>query len=233
MTDHVYLLDTRCLEDAELFHLWYEKMPAGRKEKIDAFRFDKDKRLSLGAGILLLYGLAAAGVQDAEISFGEHEKPFLAGREDLFFNLSHSGHLAACAVSERPVGIDIEEVRHFDERLVRYVFRDEESDWILKNTEHADTGYTMLWTLKESLMKYLGTGIALEAKKIRMDMAGPVRAECEGYDCGHLHFACFSMKDAQLSICSESEHFISCGGPGRVALQGGIIRNEGKGHETH
>ena len=205
--NHIYLLDTKWLEDEELFAAWYQKMPPERRQKTDRFRFAKDQRLSLGAGILLYHALSQAGIGENMLSYGENGKPFLAGRSDLCFNLSHSGQVAACAVSERPVGIDIEGKRHFDESLIRYVFLEPEIVWIENHFEDADAGYTALWTMKESLMKNWGTGISLGPKKICMDMNEPIRAQCEEYPSEKLFFTWFAIEDYQLTVCSEYKGF--------------------------
>ena len=148
------LLDVSALEIDEVFGRWYRIMPADRKRKIDAFRTERDRRLSLGAGILLHYTCSQAGMNAAALSCGPNGKPFFAGQEDLHFNLSHSGSLAACAVSNHPVGIDVEENTHFDEDLCRYVFQEPERAWVREAADRVRERCTALWTIKESLMKY-------------------------------------------------------------------------------
>ena len=210
MTDknnHIYLLDTKWLEDEELFAAWHQKMPPERRQKTDRFRFEKDRRLSLGAGILLQHALSQAGIGENTLSYGENGKPYLTGRSDLCFNLSHSGQIAACAVSDRPVGIDIEEKRYFDEKLIQYVFLEPEITWIETHFEDADVGYTALWTMKESLMKYWGTGISLGPKKICMDLNEPIRARCEEFPSEKLFFTWVAIGDYQLTVCSDYQDF--------------------------
>ena len=46
-------------------------------------------------------------------------KPFFPSREDLCFNLSHSGDLALCALDRAPVGADIQMVRTWRPGLPR------------------------------------------------------------------------------------------------------------------
>ena len=90
-----------------------DSLSALRREKIARAGRDADKRLLLGAGLLLDRALRPFGLreQDAEITLGAHGKPYLAGRDDLFFSLSHSGSIALCAVSDRELGADVQECR--------------------------------------------------------------------------------------------------------------------------
>lgn len=54
-------------------------------------------------------------------------KPFLEGSRGLFFNLSHSGAYAACAVSDREVGLDIQQcVQRVNPAVVERVLHKEE-----------------------------------------------------------------------------------------------------------
>lgn len=196
--NHLYILDTKTLEDTAVYESWYTKMPAARREKIDKLRFDKDKRLSLGAGILIHTGLTCAGIGGEEILYSEHGKPYLAGNDDVFFNVSHSGNLAVCAVSPRQVGVDVELVRKFDEPLKRHVF----------NTPPlSDAECTRLWTVKESVMKYFGTGISLGAKNIHVNMTEPITVTCEGYDTSGLYISSYAIYDAFVSVASGFAKF--------------------------
>ena len=52
-----------------------------------------------------------------EIAQREGGKPFFPDREELHFNLSHSGDLALCGLDRAPVGVDIQIVKAW--RLAR------------------------------------------------------------------------------------------------------------------
>ena len=65
-----------------------------RKEKIMRHKMEKDRKQSLGAGLLLREVLFRHGVADREITYGENGKPQM---EDFFFNLSHSNGVVLCA----------------------------------------------------------------------------------------------------------------------------------------
>ena len=49
MENRLLVLETSQLQSSGLFTQLYELMPIKRKEKIDSFRFEKDKYLSLAA----------------------------------------------------------------------------------------------------------------------------------------------------------------------------------------
>ena len=205
MTDnHLYILDAGLLMDGAVYRYWYEKMPTERREKTDRFRFDKDKRLSLGAGILLHIALKRAGVKNISISYGEHGKPYLTDNEGVFFNISHSAAVVVCAVSQRPVGVDVEEERHFDERLRNYVFSADEL-----SSDPDDIYCTRLWTIKESVMKYFGTGISLGAKSIHISMDKEIRVICDDRDTKGLYIAEYRYGNAGISVCSKFRRFAS------------------------
>lgn len=85
-------------------------------------------------------------------------KPFFPDCPDRQFSLSHSGGLALCALSDKPVGADIELVRPRDEKLPAYVFRGADYDRFLTLGGDWDAFYT-LWTEMESIVKYTGEGL--------------------------------------------------------------------------
>ncbi len=131
-----YILDVTCFEDKDLFKAWYDKMDDERKKKIDAFKPESSKRLSLGAGVAIKYALMQALKKDwseiaemdefsdgvAELEYGPQGKPFIKGREDLYFNVSHPGNKVFLGISDKEIGVDIEKNKEFKDSLVNYVF---------------------------------------------------------------------------------------------------------------
>lgn len=86
----------------------------------------------------------------------EQGKPFFPEQPRLRFNLSHSGGLALCALSdEGEVGVDIELVKIRRPGLPRYVMSDAEFAAFDGSWED----FTRIWTLKESYTKFLGHSI--------------------------------------------------------------------------
>ena len=212
MENRLYLMDARALEDPERFCAQYLKMPPGRKAKIDALRPEKAKRLSLAAGILLKNALERAGAGEAELFFGENGKPCLPGG-GVEFNLSHSGNLAACAVSPLPVGVDVEAFRHFDEKLLRHIYQERELAVLRERAapEDEDRIFTELWTIKESFLKYLGTGILLPPREVCVEIGsgGALRAVCGRYPdaAREVYFTQHALGGHALTVCSPCREF--------------------------
>ena len=151
---------TDLLTDPELFARELAALPwEERRDRIERIRSDANKRLHLAAGILAAKALRDAGATDLKLSAGEYGKPYLTFSGNLHFNLSHSGDYALCAVSDTPVGADVEKPRRLRPDVVRRCMRPEEIRW-LEESSDPDRAFTRLWTRKESYVKMTGAGLA-------------------------------------------------------------------------
>ena len=85
-------------------------------------------------------------------------KPYFEGNP-LYFSISHTRHHAFCALSDRPIGIDAEEIDRIippmlAEKIlspaekIRYAAASDKNEALLR-----------LWVLKEARAKFLGTGL--------------------------------------------------------------------------
>ena len=155
----LYALDCAPLADPGSFKKYYALQPEQRKQKTDAFRRRQDKILSLGAGVLLLRALPQGAAE--RVRCDENGKPYLPG-EDIYFNLSHAGTFAVCAVSCAPVGCDVELIRAYLPAVARR-FDPAEARLLEEEPDEARRAelFFRLWTLKESYMKAVGEGISL------------------------------------------------------------------------
>ena len=90
------------------------------------------------------------------IAYGPYGKPCLRDYPDAHFNISHSGPYVACAVSDEPVGIDIQEVVPYDPDVARLVFSEEEIERIEKSLDQ-DLAFARTWAKAESVLKVTGT----------------------------------------------------------------------------
>ncbi len=135
-------------------------LPPQRYEKAMTYRFLPDRKRCVRAYMLLWEGLSREyGVESAPLfDFGSHGKPMLRDDPGLHFSLSHSGNAVLCALDRRPVGADIEMIRHHNLEHLLSVFSDRERASI-EQAASPELCFTRLWTRKESYLKLTGEGL--------------------------------------------------------------------------
>lgn len=84
-----------------------------------------------------------------------------------YFSLSYSGDYAAIYIQNFNIGLDIEEINTsiIDKTLIHFVLSDKEIEY-LTNSKEQDLCFFKLWTAKEAYLKYKGTGIINNLKKV-------------------------------------------------------------------
>ena len=173
-----------------------------RQEKLDRISDPRTYALSLGAELLLAAALKELGLSAAEpleISRGEGGKPRIAGGPE--FSLSHSGERVLCALSNEPVGADLQQLRPYNPALARRFFTGTEAAWLEEQRER-DLAFSLLWSLKESYVKLLGSGIAgvhLDSFTVRVLSDG--RARIDGSSAKLWYAICNSYV---MAVCSDA-----------------------------
>lgn len=143
-----------------------------RREQVMGLRIERDRKLSVAAYLLLREALAMEyGITGApEFGYYDGGKPFIEGRTDIFFSLSHCRNGAACAVGAEPVGVDIETIRPYRQELARRVLNDEELAAV-EASGSPDVEFIKLWTMKESYLKMTGSGIRSDLRQVPLHRA--------------------------------------------------------------
>lgn len=206
----VYIAEVSPLADDSLYRKLYERAPVDRRTKADSFLFQKDKMLSIGAWTLLCYALGQEGITEFSVGLHENGKPYLVGRPELCFNLSHSGRMAMCAVAEQEVGCDVEQRATLDPALAEHVMTAEERGRIYSSQDPGEQEemFFRLWTLKESYMKAVGAGMQLAPDSFGISFENG-RISVRGHENDWDYF----FKEYQLddgycyTCCSLSERF--------------------------
>ena len=123
------------------------KANESQKEKAMKYKNEIDQIRSLASSYLV------NSLSNEPLLFNDMGKPFF--ENGPYFNISHSGKYIVMAVSDKEVGVDIEEnVEKNMSSLIR-IFNEAEAKMI---KEHADFYY--LWCAKESLIKCIGSSIS-------------------------------------------------------------------------
>ncbi len=136
-----------------------------RREQALRFKFERGQRTCILAYLLLKkalheeFGITANPV----FEYGEHGKPIFVGHPEIHFNLSHCREAVACAVSTRPIGIDVESVSRYNDGVARYTMNDRELQ-LIANAQRPDVAFIRLWTMKEARLKLTGEGITDDLK---------------------------------------------------------------------
>ena len=123
-----------------------EKVNESQKEKALKYKNEIDQVRSLASSYLI------NKLSKEPLLFNDMGKPFF--ENGPCFNISHSGQYIVMAVSNKDIGVDIEENKEKDMSPLIRIFNEAEAKMI---KEHADFYY--LWCAKESLIKCIGSSI--------------------------------------------------------------------------
>lgn len=142
-----------------------------RREKVLKYCFNKDRKLSLYSALLvrnLACQYTKQSNQDLTFSYNKYNKPFLRSATDFFFNISHTTNCILCATAPVPVGADIEEISTAPFEVGKYIFHEEEEKYIDMgmSKEDRNSRFYIVWTQKEALSKYNGTGLTEDIKRV-------------------------------------------------------------------
>ena len=133
-------------------------LPRWRREQALRYRHFQGRRDCTLSYLLLCQALEEEyGIKEKPtFVIGGHGKPSLLEYQHIHFNLSHCAKAIACAVANRPVGIDVESTeRKISDALTRHTMSPQEQEEIAGSPIR----FFHLWTQKEALVKLRGTGL--------------------------------------------------------------------------
>ena len=182
----IFVTTTDAFADEKLYEKAYSLVPEYRRAKADRMKMRENKLQTVTAGLLLNYAVGKWSIKteerdyktdenlyekvdiislieannpyfDYEIAYNSQGKPYFLSNREIFFNISHSSNYVACAISDRPVGIDIEGGRKARQNLAKRFFDESEASWI--NECQSEERFFRIWTLKEAYGKATGKGV--------------------------------------------------------------------------
>lgn len=109
--------------------------------------------------------------QPLAVAYEPKGKPYIR-YVPWYYNLSHSGDYVALAISDAPVGIDIQQKRPYTDSLVKRFFSEVEATVYESAKKQLfrdrETLFYTLWCRKEAYGKLLGTGLTEDVLKRNM-----------------------------------------------------------------
>lgn len=158
---------------------------AARADRFQRARHRRRFTVARGALRWVLGSYLRRPPQAIELTYGERDKPRLAGpvvgHGNLQFNLSHSAELALVAVtSGAEVGIDVEAVRPLAdaaELAERYFSPGERAALAACSDAERQAAFYRCWTRKEAYVKAVGDGVGLglDRFEVSLDAGGGAR----------------------------------------------------------
>lgn len=149
-----------------VFYMYIDERRAGDDPRV------RTKHISEMGGRLLEYAVSRLyriGVPELSRDKGKYGKPCFRIHPEVRFNISHSGDLVICAVSDFEIGIDIQEKSRMNtDRIAKKVMSPDEHKKYLTSSERQDFFYRV-WVMKESYVKWTGDGITRELHSLPMN----------------------------------------------------------------
>ncbi len=151
----------------EIFEREISALPRLRQKEILRKKNKDDQKRSLAGDMLVkkyLSRIYSVPADNICILKGEHSKPYVLNIP-AHFSVSHSGQYTVVAISDRPIGIDLEVIRDFSAILARKLFNEDELRYIAGNGPSRKKStmqrcFYEIWTAKEAYLKYKGTGLS-------------------------------------------------------------------------
>ena len=187
-----------------------------KKERLKRFYRREDTLRGLFADLLSRDMIRQkTGMKNEDIRFttNEYGKPFLEDRDDVQFNLSHSGVWVVGVIDQPPVGIDVEQVQDIDLDISKNYFSPDEHEDLMSKPDKFDYFFT-LWSLKESYIKILGKGLShpLNAFSIKFLNPEEIIIKVGGRRIDDIFFRQYDIdKNYKLGVCAAQDRF-----PGQV-----------------
>ena len=136
------------------YSFFLEHIDLEKKKQIIKYTSENNADNSL-IGIILakisIFKTKHIPISKIEIFYDEYGKPYVLNNPQIHISISHSDELIGCAISDSPVGLDIENLRKYNHKIYTKL---SDSTGICTDNE-----FTRLWTEREAILKLKGSGL--------------------------------------------------------------------------
>lgn len=195
---NVMILKIKDVENFELYSKHLKFISTERRIKIERFKFNHLKTISLFAELLTRFQISKElniPYQDIKFKYNRYGKPLLDSKFNYWFSISHSNDYVVVVNDNSPIGIDIEQVKQESLKLATRFFTPIECEYIF-NSDNPKVKFFEIWTKKEAYIKMLGLGFNKPISSFNvLDLSLGV------------NFHTTSIDNFQLSICIKDLKF--------------------------
>ena len=161
----VYIYNLKNLQEGEADNM-LPHLPLWRRQRVADVKNATVRTESIVAGALLVMALRERlGAEPEDKYFIKNENGLYDVYAKIHFNITHSGDYVAVALSDEPVGIDIEHKEDKEFRISNRMFSQEDKDYIAGNQKN----FRNVWTIKESFLKCVGIGVTAPLSSFTTD----------------------------------------------------------------
>lgn len=131
-----------------------------RIQRLTEIKRENERIRSAGAERMLIHAVSEMFPQihiPLEYEVDDLGKPFLPNMSGIYFNLSHSGDIAVCAVSNIPVGVDVQQQRRINKGIAAKYYTEAECEYVGDNS----VKFSRIWARKEAVSKAVGKGLQI------------------------------------------------------------------------
>jgi 4'-phosphopantetheinyl transferase len=151
-----------------------------RKKEIQKSKNTTSVMESVAATILMDQLLVDSGYLSDDLIKDKNGAPRFLKQKDLYCSISHSNEYVACAISDYPIGIDIQKMKEVNQVLLSKRFFSEQ--------EKLSENFYQIWTSKESYLKMIGIGLKKELNSFYTDLKKNQMFDLNGNIIGNLFY---------------------------------------------
>lgn len=201
----VYRLNVKAPLEMRYQEVFLQKVSEEKCQKIRRYKKEIDGRRTLLGEILIKVMLSKhlnKPVEEIVFKQNEYGKPYLEN-ENLYFNISHSGEWVVGAISNQPVGIDVEEIKSAHLDIAQRFFTNKEYVSLEKMTDKKvrDAMFYRLWSGKESYIKMIGKGLNIPLKAFELEYMQETMQLVQSYEGQNAEFITYELANYSLVIC--------------------------------
>ncbi|WP_291560032.1 MULTISPECIES: 4'-phosphopantetheinyl transferase family protein [unclassified Clostridium] len=187
-----------------------------KKYKIEKFINKKDKIRSLIGEVLIRTIIAEElDITNKCLKFerNQYGKLYLKDHPQFNFNISHSEEYVVCAIDNKPIGIDVEMIKHIEyKEIAKSFFTTGEFGYIVNQDLNFQLNkFYEIWTLKESYIKCCGQGLSIPLKSfsIQVDQNENIKV-ISNNKCKEYKFKILDIEPGyKLAVCSLNKEISS------------------------